>query len=200
MNCDIPDYTLSTLHVSSGYVGTVFKNWRVKRIEAPEYCVSYFSLRNNFWLNFWSCCLFIGSCDGEALKMLNWKSVDSSEFHFGKWWQPRCYQTQIRLRQKLGVGQWITKGSMTVMTVSQRNKDRLRQSKHRHRGMSFSSAGDPLLFPWVSVSQGMKQKFKTRIILQKIQTDLKYGEKSTKNPQILYTDWFKRSLGGQQNI
>ena len=37
-------------------------------------------------------------------------------------------------RQKLGEGQWIR---MTVMTVSQRDKDRARQSEHRHGGMTL---------------------------------------------------------------
>lgn len=67
---------------------------------------------------------------------------------------------------KLGAGQKTRTGWRTVMTAGWRNKDRVRQSEHHHKGKSVSSDQDPRLFPWVSVSHRIKLKLKTQISLQ----------------------------------
>lgn len=79
------------------FVGTGLEDRHDERIEAPGYSALYFSFPNNFfWLHRWNCwswCLFISLRAGEALRTANGKA---GAFHWGKWWQPRCCETQIR--------------------------------------------------------------------------------------------------------
>lgn len=148
MNHDILDYTLSTLHVSSGFVLHGFENWRVKRVKAPAYPASYFSLRVSFGyicetVDHVVVCL-LAQVVGKLWGLLTGSQpLDSSAFHFGEWWQPRCSQTQVRLScARLQTEAWSgtvhrEKARWLWWQWVRRDKDRARQSEHRRRGMAL---------------------------------------------------------------
>lgn len=161
---------LSTPHVPSG--GHGFENWRVKWTEASRtFCTCQCERKALAACEHcWSCCLFIGSCSGKAPRTFHWKSIAL----FSECWQPRRCRTQVRLSwAQLQTGAWTgtadrEKARWQWVRGTKAEPDSL---SNRHRGHdAFHLLGDLPLFPWVSVSQRMKQKFKTQITPQTSKT------------------------------